>query len=109
MKLDAERFTELRKKNGFSSHKKLANEVKFPESTIRDLESGRAKDIKGRLILSLSHLYNVSADFILTGKEWITVLTFDPPEKLKLLEENRILSQENRLLKNPPQKKVVQV
>lgn len=92
------RLKELRKKYGFSSRKKLALKVNSPEGTIKNMESGQCKNINVQLIISLSHLYNVSADYILTGKEFDKGPELEPEERLRLLEASRKLFEEIRLL-----------
>lgn len=131
MSLLEQRFTRLRKENGFSTHKKLADELNFSESVIKNSEWTRAfakepKSVRVTLLLSLSILYKVSIDYLVTGKEFNQIANSPSHAEgelntknhklnemvVELFTENKRLEKENKRLADqidimlaPPKKK----
>ena len=65
----SKQITKLRKKQGMSQSQ-LAKELNVRPSTIGMYEQGRrAPELK--LLLAMAHLFNVSLDYLVTGKEFV--------------------------------------
>lgn len=63
------------------------------------VETGKRKP-SIEFLFSLASNFKVSIDYLLTGKEHSKTAIFEPEEKTKLLEENRILHNEIRALRD---------
>ncbi len=131
IRLLEKRFAKLRKDKKFSSQKKLADKLSFPASTIKNLEWTRPgakepKSVQFALLLSLSALYKVSIDYLVTGNEFNQIVDFPShaerelttknhklnEKAVELFTENRCLKKENKRLASqidimlmPPKKK----
>lgn len=76
----AERLQELRKKAGYSQEQ-VADLLGISRQAISKWESGQGKPELDNIV-KLTEIYNVSADYIISGREHTTTVTPQPKREL---------------------------
>lgn len=88
-----EKLKEVRRKTGLSM-KNFGAAIGYTTGNIGDWESGKALPSLSALI-SISNQFDISLDWLLTGKEYAPQVVLDPDIQ-KLIEAYNLLNEENR-------------